>query len=101
MSRIPAMCAVLLTVCGLLASPLNAADDNKLDDKQLQLLKDAKSYLDQTGGVVEHIEKKSADWKVGDAAVQMNDVQGLLAQRDKAAQYLKNVETRLEKLPEK
>lgn len=79
--------------------PAPAWAEQKLDYKQKQELKDAKYYIDRAQGVVEEMETKAKEWKVGDASVPITDVKALLDQKDNAIQWMKNASNRLTKLP--
>ncbi len=86
-----------LLVIGLGSAVMGA--EARLDFRQEQSLKDAVFYLDQAEGIVAAMEKASADWKAGDAAVPINQVNGLLMERDKVVRYLNNAGTRFKVLP--
>jgi hypothetical protein len=79
--------------------PRFALAEQKLDYKQKQELKDAKYYIDRAAKVVETMEAKAKEWKVGDASVPITDVKALLEQKDSAIQYMKNASARLTQLP--
>ena len=93
MIAVAVACAVLFY-----AAPAGAAE-RRLDYRQAQAAKDAAYYLDQVEGFIAGINATSANWKVGDPAVPINAVRNAVATKDRAAQYVRNVDTRLAALP--
>lgn len=89
----------LLLMLAVVGDAMAQQPPKRLDYRQEQSLKDARYYLDQVEGTTELIAKKSAVMKVGDASVQIQDVDNLLANKARLAQYLTNVESRLKPLP--
>ncbi len=86
---------MLIVLNGATAQPAT----KRLDYRQEQAIKDARYYLSQVEGTTGLIAQKSAGMKVGDASVQIQDVDNLLANKTRLAQYLTNTEARLKQLP--
>lgn len=76
-----------------------ALAQQKLDYRQTQALKDATYYLDQTDGILQQIEERSKDWKVGDSKVPITDVDNLISNSERITQYMKNAKDRFANLP--
>jgi hypothetical protein len=75
------------------------AQEKRLDYRQEQSLKDAKYYLDQSEGMIQQLDEKSKGWKVGDATVQIQDVQNVIRNLDRVKQYITNTDNRFKELP--
>ncbi|HEX8912671.1 MAG TPA: hypothetical protein VF796_09965 [Humisphaera sp.] len=71
----------------------------RLDYKQVQALKDATYYIDQSDGVAQALAREAAGMRVGDATVNIGRVRGLLAHHARAAQYVTNANDRFAALP--
>jgi len=76
-----------------------AASAPQLGHQQRQSLKDAVYYLDQVEAILGELEARSKDMKVGDAGVRIQDVDTLISNKDRIAQYLTNAENRIRQLP--
>ena len=88
-----------LVIACLCVAPSIAHAQAKLGYQQVQLLKDAAYYVLQVEGNLKKFDEKSAGWKVGDATVQMRDVEGMLGTRKQIDQYMTNAATRFKQLP--
>jgi hypothetical protein len=88
-----------LLVVSLLFCGVAFAQTKKLNYQQVQQLKDAKYYLDQSEGLIDAIDEKLNPMKVGDPSVQMRDVQTILNTTSQVSQYLTNTENRFKQLP--
>jgi hypothetical protein len=88
----------ILVACFSVA-PAVAHAQAKLGYQQAQLLKDAAYYVLQVEGNLEKFDEKSANWKVGDSTVQMQDVEGILGTRKQLDQYMTNAASRFKQLP--
>lgn len=85
---------VAVTLCTTVS-----AQQKRLDYRQAQALKDAIYYLDQTDGILEQIEERSKDWKVGDSKVPITEVDNLISNSERIGQYMTNAKTRFDTLP--
>lgn len=88
-----------LTLLAFAAARPALAQEDRLDYRQDTSLKDAVYYVNEAEGLVTAMEKASGDWKAGDPAVSIADVNGVLSARDKCATYLTYASNRLKLLP--
>ena len=91
--------AIVFCLLAFAPASLAADKDQRLNYQQEQLLKDAVSYLDRVENMAKDMTARAGKMKVGDASVQMRDVDTLLLDKAEALKFMGYAESRLKQLP--